>query len=122
MSLSFICLGVGEPGRILFFGLLLIGFWSELYYISIAEVDLFENIVRPSISIFNIAVYIVVIVYSYLAGVVYSNDIDYIYKQFSIFIAVIFILVSVIFSLYAYLAAKELNLVPIQLQGLLYKI
>eukprot|EP01034_Spumella_vulgaris_P034881 gene34881-43011_t len=75
------------------------------------------NIVRPLTYLLNIAAFITIAICSYLVTLKYEVDVDYIYIQYSIVIAVTYLLSAVAFTYYAHMAAEELNQVPIQLSA-----
>jgi hypothetical protein len=108
-----------EFGTMLFFSLtsILALFWAELYYISIDEVLTFTELVRPVTYILNIAAYVVVGVCIYLVAEMYTDEVDYVFIQYSVAVAVVYLIAAIIFGYYAVSAGQELNLVPIQLSA-----
>jgi hypothetical protein len=108
-----------EFATVLFFSLtsILALFWAELYYISIDQAHVFTNIVRPLTYLLNLVAYITIAICSYMVTVSYKNDVDYIYIQYSMLIAITYLLSAAIFGYYAHAAANELAQVPIQLSA-----
>lgn len=108
-----------EFATVLFFTLtsILALFWAELYYISIDKIHIFTNIVRPLTYLLNLAAFITIAICLYLVTVSYEDDADYVYIQYSMLIAITYLLSAAIFGYYAHAAAHELKQVPMQLSA-----
>lgn len=90
-------------------------FWAEVYYISVDRIEEYQQIVRPITFIVNILAYLAVIVCTVLAVRSSDDDSDYIYWNFSILVAILYLIGATIFGSFAYLAAAELSTVPLQI-------
>lgn len=104
-----------EVSNTLFFSLtsILALFWAELYYISIDRADIFKCVVRPVTYIMNTIAVAGVIICSILVGKYYEKDVDYIFLQYTILITTTYLFAAIMFSYYAYVAALELECVPL---------
>ena len=108
-----------EISNTLFFSLtsILALFWAELYYISIDRADIYHCIVRPVTYAMNTIAIAGVIVCSILVGKYYENDVDYIFLQYTILITTTYMFAAIMFSYYAYVAALELECVPLPISA-----
>jgi Protein of unknown function (DUF1084) len=108
-----------EFSSTLFFSLALILalFWAELYYISVDRADVFVWWVRPIANLVMMSAFVAVSVCSYIVSTSYANDVDYVFLQYTVLITTIYLVAAVMFAYYAYMAAAELNNVPIVLSA-----
>jgi hypothetical protein len=104
-----------EISSTLFFSLasILALFWAELYYISIDRVDIYNYLVRPVTYVINLLAFFGVIVCSIVVTNYYADDVDYIFLQYTILVTTTYIIAAVMFACYAYVAALELENVPL---------
>jgi hypothetical protein len=105
-----------ETSTILFFSLtsILILFWAEVYYISVDDIATFHYILKPAIILLNIAAYIAVAICSYLVIDDYTTETDYMFSEYSILIAIVYIVAAVMFTMYTWKTIKELSIIPLQ--------
>ena len=106
-----------EISNTLFFSLasILALFWAELYYISIDRADIYLCIVRPVTYILNFMAFAGVIILSIIVSQYYSSDVDYMFLQYTFLITSTYLVAAIMFSYYAYMAALELEKVPLPL-------
>jgi Protein of unknown function (DUF1084) len=92
-------------------------FWAELYYISTEDQATFTTYVRPVTYFINIAALVGAALCSYYVSTTYSDDINYIFYQYTILVATVYFLSAIMFGYYAYVAAAEIKQVPVQLSA-----
>lgn len=105
-----------EGSTILYFSLssVLLLFWAEIYYISIDDEATYHHILKPVICLLNFAAYMAVAICTFLLIGDYTDETDYVFTQYSIQIAVVYLITSIIFGFYAHHTAKELSTIPVQ--------
>jgi hypothetical protein len=106
-----------ELATIAFFSLacVLALFWAEVYYIAIDQVREYRYLIRPMTYAINVGAYIAVIGCAY-AAVHSSNDTSaYIYWNFSLLVAILFVLSALVFTFFAYKAATEISSIPVHM-------
>lgn len=92
-------------------------FWAELYYISIEKSDTFVNYVRPITYAINFAALLGAGMLSYYVSVSYTEDVDYVFFQYTILVATVYFISAIMFAYYASAAASELKQAPVQLSA-----
>ena len=105
-----------ELSTLIFFTLacVLALFWAEIYYIAIDSVATFENILRPTINLLNVAALIAILLCCYLSSSSYiQQDGEYIFIQYSIIISIIYCIASILFAYYANRSEEQINQTPI---------
>jgi len=108
-----------EFATVLFFTLtsVLALFWAELYYISTDMAVVFSNVVKPVTYVVNAAAFVGVAIITYLVSTYYEDDVDYIFLDYTILVATVYLMAALMFGYYAYAAAMELKEAPIQLSA-----
>lgn len=75
--------------------------------------DLYHYLVRPLTYVVNLIAFFGVIICSIVVSVYYADDVDYIFLQYTILVTTTYIIAAVMFACYAYVAALELENVPL---------
>lgn len=118
--------GLDEFGTVLFFTLtsVLAVFWAELYYISVDNMPLFSRIIKPLVLWVNIAAYAGVSVCVYLPSTTnFSEDhTDYVYLQYSLLGAGLYLFSAIFFAYFANVSANALQFAPAQLSARLNRL
>jgi hypothetical protein len=108
-----------EVSNVLLFSLtsILALFWAEIFYISIDRADIYLWFVRPLTYFINIAAFIGVFICSCIVSSYYADEVDYVFLQYTILITSLYLFAAVMFTYYAYMAAIELEKVPIAIMA-----
>lgn len=106
-----------ELSTVLYFCIcsILASFWAELYHISTNTADSYFSVVRPLIWVVNIIALTGVPFCSFAVSKDDETEASLVFVEYTVFVVVIFGIATLVFAVYAYLAAKQLNLAPIQL-------
>jgi hypothetical protein len=106
-----------ETSTVLYFCLcsVLASFWAELYHISTNTADAYNNRVRPLTWTINVIALAGVPLCSYAVSKDSDEEASTVFIEYTVFVVIIFSLAATAFTYYAYLAATQLNIAPVQL-------
>lgn len=105
-----------EFATVLFFTLasVLSLFWAELYYISTDNPATFASIVKPVVYVVNAVAFIAAAIITGVVSTTYS-DVDYIYMNYTILAATVYLFAAVLFAYFAGAVASDFMEIPIKL-------
>jgi hypothetical protein len=110
-------LTLDEISTVLYFCLcsILASFWAELYYISVNAGYVYHESIKPMTWAMNVVALAGVPLCSYAVSRSDEAEASLVFVQYTVFIVMLFGFAACVFGYYAYLAATQLNLAPVEL-------